>query len=95
MVVTKLDERWYDYVDVIKGCRGTVDGVRPYTGGTVVSPLYIIAYSLYEEYGIMAAEFEDCLRLPQGAVSHFPFPQTEHGWFRRWTSKLLSPFEFS
>lgn len=85
----KLRERWIEYGEVLDGVRAAVGKVVPYTGGTVVSPLHIIAYSMYEEYDVTPAEFEEGLNLPTGSISHFPFPQANHGWLKGWATKLL------
>jgi hypothetical protein len=88
-VMGMLRGRWGEYVAILDSVGNAVGQVVPYTGGTVVSPLHIIAHSMYEEHGITAAEFEVGLGLPAGSISNFHFPQAAQGFWGGWANVLL------
>jgi hypothetical protein len=89
-VMGSLTGRWGEYVSILDGVGKSVRNVVPYTGGTVVSPLHIIAHSMHEEYKVGAEEFEKGLGLPAGSISHFKFPATDGLWYKLANSILKS-----
>jgi hypothetical protein len=88
-VVMRVKENWDEYVSLLKQLEDK-EGFRPYGGGGMTSPLHLIANAVYLKKGVTAAEFEECLELPEGFITGFAFPEcSNRGWWSKFVGSLL------